>query len=687
MATAIADWCEERAAALGRDAARQFRLIVGIVVVGLALLLVLPPLIGQIDFLTARLFGGAPPIEALENAERSVLQLDAQVQESRARLEELTSSQAEIEARLATSGEEGLIILKSARDLLAVPGATWRPLRVFESDNQEFFSSFESLLVTPQGDLFVAGSRPNGPREEMFILRSRDSGESWSKNLLVDSDGNGFRGKVNSLTATSDGGLFAAGRELGSEEVGLIFFHSNDGRKWVPLRPEGLTTEQLNGDVFTVISDRAGALVAVGHEAPTREPRMMILRSDDGRRWSSIGPEENSSGWLEVAVVAPDGALIVSGSVEEPEVDGIVFMRTQDGEAWSFVVPKDSKGDFLKGSGMALMVLPDDSLLAAGTASSGSPDEIAILRSEDGINWVHVRLDSPIEDAPTGGLRSLAVGPDGALYAGGFAGAGNDSPSVYLYRSTDGLTWQVTRPESYQGSKLAHWIGSLVAAPNGTLVAAGSLLWLVDLNPKLDARLDAIHTEQAPPDLVQRGLEYLINPSANKNDFGYPEGLADLREEARTVLDSLNLDQERHAEVSALQASQNEAVQKQEETLENFHEGTELLAKTLTDADDFRQASRIATRIAVVALLIYLVQIVVNRYRYLQRIAGFYQARAQAMRLMAASPAAAEAMLKDVSVTDLMLALSPDGIGFDKSADPPTQNMMNMFRESMRRGQ
>ena len=65
--------------------------------------------------------------------------------------------------------------------------------------------------------------------------------------------------------------------------------------------------------------------------------------------------------------------------------------------------------------------------------------------------------------------------------------------------------------------------------------------------------------------------------------------------------------------------------------------------------------------------------------------AGFYQARAHALRLVAGSRQEADAMLKDVSVTDLMLALSPDAIGFDKSAEPPTQNMISMMREAFRR--
>ena len=139
------------------------------------------------------------------------------------------------------------------------------------------------------------------------------------------------------------------------------------------------------------------------------------------------------------------------------------------------------------------------------------------------------------------------------------------------------------------------------------------------------------------------------------------------------------------AKVVPLRDDANAALAQQKETLEKVQEETDLLAEALSDADVLNRASRIATRFAMVALLIYLVQIIFNRYRYLQRIEGFYRARAQALQLLAAAPRGSQSMLKDVTVTDLMLALSPDAIGFDKSAESPTQNMMNMFRGALRR--
>ncbi len=108
------------------------------------------------------------------------------------------------------------------------------------------------------------------------------------------------------------------------------------------------------------------------------------------------------------------------------------------------------------------------------------------------------------------------------------------------------------------------------------------------------------------------------------------------------------------------------------------------LEKALRTADTVRQAGQIATRLAVIGLLIYLVQIVVNRYRYLQRLTGFYQARVQAFLLLAAS-SPDTALLKDVTLADVTSMLSPDAIGFDKAAEPPTSQMVSLLQAGLRK--
>ena len=85
----------------------------------------------------------------------------------------------------------------------------------------------------------------------------------------------------------------------------------------------------------------------------------------------------------------------------------------------------------------------------------------------------------------------------------------------------------------------------------------------------------------------------------------------------------------------------------------------------------------------MIGLLIYLVQIVVNRYRYLQRLTGFYRARSQALRVLAAQPKGG--FLKDVTLKDLTDLLSPDVVGFDKSAEPPTNQMLSLLQAGLKK--
>ena len=119
IATTIADWCDERAQQLGDDATRQFRLIVGVVLVGLVLLLILPPVIGLIDFSTSKLFGGSPPNEVVDDAERAVERLGAQVQNSQEQADELTHELKASRGRLTGHAEKRVQLLERAASRFA----------------------------------------------------------------------------------------------------------------------------------------------------------------------------------------------------------------------------------------------------------------------------------------------------------------------------------------------------------------------------------------------------------------------------------------------------------------------------------------------------------------------------------------------------------------------------------------
>lgn len=69
-----------------------------------------------------------------------------------------------------------------------------------------------------------------------------------------------------------------------------------------------------------------------------------------------------------------------------------------------------------------------------------------------------------------------------------------------------------------------------------------------------------------------------------------------------------------------------------------------------------------------------------------QRLADFYDGRAQAFRVLAQSgPAAAGAILHNVSRNELMAGLSPSAISFGREAEPPTQQLMSLLQTAIKR--
>jgi hypothetical protein len=86
---------------------------------------------------------------------------------------------------------------------------------------------------------------------------------------------------------------------------------------------------------------------------------------------------------------------------------------------------------------------------------------------------------------------------------------------------------------------------------------------------------------------------------------------------------------------------------------------------------------KLSQRVMVVLLMIFLVQIFVNLFRYGTRLASFYDGRADALSLIADS---------GVSVTSaefhsMVLSLAPDGLDFGKSAKSPIDSAVELSRQ------
>ncbi|MDP5215784.1 hypothetical protein Q5Y75_01000 [Ruegeria sp. 2205SS24-7] len=87
--------------------------------------------------------------------------------------------------------------------------------------------------------------------------------------------------------------------------------------------------------------------------------------------------------------------------------------------------------------------------------------------------------------------------------------------------------------------------------------------------------------------------------------------------------------------------------------------------------------STLSTRVGAMLLIIFLVQILVNLYRYNTRLASFYEGRADALEI-APSPAAS-------GFTELIHAISPDNLDFGKTPASPAEHAVTLAREVLAR--
>ncbi len=677
IATTIAKWCEDKADRLGSEASRQFRLIVIVVLIGLALLLILPPLIGQIDFMTAKLFGGSPPIEALENAEDAVTRLAEEVDASRERQSGLDSQLEELHRRLTAHADRRTDLIGQAADVLSEPFAHWRRQETEPGTGV----SFAGLAPGPNGRLLAVGSEILELEDRMVVFEeSREGG--WNRTTPV--EGNSISALMTALATTPEGGMIAAGVDL---EDALLILQSESGLTWSLNYVDDDISDPLYGTIYAFGYLEDGTVLAVGDaENAEFEYEAVIVTSVDGQTWTTTRPADSDGrtllGALSDITLAPSGQIIAVGTERSGSDLRMVVLRSTDGRSWTVTRPQDSEGKPTAGALFAVTTAPDGTLIAAGQTGTGNESRMAFLRSADGTSW-EAEVPTNAEGEPLqGNVNDLLVGPGGELFA-----SASERGSAVLLHSADGMSWSAVRPYDSEGRRLAGSIIDMAIGRDGDLYGAGEVIWQIPLERRTEGEWSSWPRGGSwndQPELVEEAFSKTYEYLTRFGD-GFPQDVAEILDAVEVARSEWNLDLESELRLAEIRRDANAALASQKDTLRQVQGGVEQLSKALTDADELRRASRIATRIAVVALLIYLVQIIVNRYRFLLRSEGFYRGRAQAMRILAASPESAERMLKSVSVTDLMATLSPDGIGFDKSADPPTQNMLNMFRESLRR--
>jgi uncharacterized membrane protein YcjF (UPF0283 family) len=86
--------------------------------------------------------------------------------------------------------------------------------------------------------------------------------------------------------------------------------------------------------------------------------------------------------------------------------------------------------------------------------------------------------------------------------------------------------------------------------------------------------------------------------------------------------------------------------------------------------------STAVSRVGAVLILLFLVQIFVSGFRYLMRLAAFYNARADALELLG--------KIDEKEYRALSLALSPDSLDFGELPKTPTEQVAALAAEVAR---
>lgn len=281
-------------------------------------------------------------------------------------------------------------------------------------------------------------------------------------------------GSVHAL-ATDRATLYAGGDFTSAGTLPTANVARWDGRRWHSLG------SGINGYVYALAVYK-GKLYAGGDFTQAGDVAVNSLAVWDGRSWSALGrgpgAMQGTHKGIVRALAVVDGALYIGGDFTALDEMSTLDIARWDGRKLSALGNGLGNADYSGaaldrygyGSVSALAGGPDGSLYAAGDFSHAGNHLLTPVNSIarwDGLNWQP--LDRGLEKAySTGEVRTLAVGGDGTLYAGGhFVTAGGEAAASIA--QWDGRRWWPV------GSGLASTLGSDSTYINALAVVGDSL--------------------------------------------------------------------------------------------------------------------------------------------------------------------------------------------------------------------
>ena len=685
----VAKWCNSQHLIEKKIASRQIILVLFTLILGILLVFALPRLIEKFDYLgrTDRL-----PNNQINNATIKIDEINQHEEIFKSELKKLYGEKAVIGKVLDQTEHEIKVINTKLDSRLSEPLTMFRLINVtnFNSISIEDSNSIgiRTVIESKNGTLIAAGFERkrdlNYSKKFLLLLRSTDSGKTWTAERPK-VDGERFQGAFSALLQTEDGTLIATAYEEEEPFLNrvLLLRSTDSGKTWTAerLKVDGVN---IKGSLSALLQTEDGTLIAAGFEQNLdlsfSEKFLLLLQStDSGKTWTAERPKEGGErfqGAFSALLQTEDGTLIAAAYEEMFDFRFnkkflSLFRSTDSGKTWTADRPKED-GARIKGSLSALLQTEDGTVIAAGTEEGEEllQRNVLLLRSTNsGKTWT---ADRPKEDGKTilGNVDSIIQTNDGKFIAVGYKfGIKNlfdtlvsftpevgkflelTTSDILLLYSNDGKSWTEVLLSSEKNDELHTSFTNLIQTKEGGIVLTRQgYLPLISLT---NTEIDTLRNFSLPPELI---LDTKINSL-----------LTNLVKSNETIKFQSSI----LTQTENLVYLTNEIIDRQSKATQTFKELTDLLDKALREAEPVKEAGRIATRIAVLGLLIYLVQILLNRYRYHIRLSKFYQGRSQALRLIIADDPN-QSLFKKSSLNDLAITLTPETIGFDNIKETPT---------------
>ena len=231
----------------------------------------------------------------------------------------------------------------------------------------------------------------DGLNTKQFVLRSTDSGKSWSQPIGLDSPGDFYERAHGGRPLQLDDGaiLWATYYQVAGEKFlrGAIRRSDDSGQTWRVI--SRIKRDDNNVDEPAIAQLRDGRLVLV-----TRPDGAIFHSPDRGVTWTDskarIVPPGSSKFKAPQLIVLRDGTLIAVASWSNLRV----WLSTDGGLTWSQDIPLDTSSYGYPGS---YILAKDESILLPYCASARAPNRVYLIRfrvhaSRTGIEFLPVEL-------------------------------------------------------------------------------------------------------------------------------------------------------------------------------------------------------------------------------------------------------------------------------------------------------